>query len=569
VYVQGTKQASTAYAYDSVTGIITFSGEYPDEGDEVQIINGTLINSIDIATADDVEYTPAGGTATTVASKLEEYVSVSDYCLCDGSDEVTELQKAIDQDKPVYLASDKEVAINGTLYFGHHRIFGGGTIKVIGDVNWTAAGSATRAATSGILPKAADNSIYPETTQKINIDGIKIILEKTDSGACHVGLRMENIGSGTILADIRTTGSTQNNSHALDLYQNNFNIIVDGYYESGVLGEVDGLTSVRNVGAGESSGNIVMRGIYKTLAENEAFGVYNVNGQTGTTMRGVVVDGCLILGQHKGFAWINNTSEDYDDFSGCVISNSTIVVEDIDDGGWGYAEENVGAAVSNVHVIIRSSTGAGMTNCYGFWARSWDGNRPKPKLTNCSVTVDNALTSDVLWGYSGFADLHNCGAYGDHFKFTLKTLNGTVNGGDFANGSTACVSGVTNITGNAILRGKVHNVTNDIDGVTFLLDSSVISGSNLIEVTAATTAINRKRLRFNAYLTGSSTPTRIIACSNTVQQVFDVDYYLQYPATYAPANADNLALATNLLQMYEVIWNDGTTSTRKAQAATI
>ena len=70
VYVQGAKQASTAYAYDSVTGIITFSGEYPGEGDEVQIINGTLINSIDIATADDVEYTPAGGMATTIAAKL-------------------------------------------------------------------------------------------------------------------------------------------------------------------------------------------------------------------------------------------------------------------------------------------------------------------------------------------------------------------------------------------------------------------------------------------------------------------------------------------------------------------
>ena len=79
VYVQGTKQASTAYAYDSVTGIITFSGEYPDEGDEVQIINGTLINSIDIATADDVEYTPAGGVATNVGSKLGEWVSVTDF----------------------------------------------------------------------------------------------------------------------------------------------------------------------------------------------------------------------------------------------------------------------------------------------------------------------------------------------------------------------------------------------------------------------------------------------------------------------------------------------------------
>jgi len=89
VFVQGTKQAQSAFNYDPNTGIVTFAGEYPDEGDEVLFVTGELVSTMDVPDAAYVPYTPAGtGTSSTVAKMLD---SISYDVLQDMIDDVADI----------------------------------------------------------------------------------------------------------------------------------------------------------------------------------------------------------------------------------------------------------------------------------------------------------------------------------------------------------------------------------------------------------------------------------------------------------------------------------------------
>ena len=576
VHINGVYQNPDTYTEFSDGVTITFSSAL-EGGDAVDFTVGEVLGSA--PTADLISYTPAGtGAVTTnVQDKLREFVSVKDFgAVGDGvTNDTAAIQDALDTGLPVYLPNEIYV-IKGTLYLGSSRLFGDGTLKIVGDSSWSDLGTGLRNNEGAILTKASAGAGYGITSQQIDIDGITILLERTHINGPDTALLVENVNGGKIRCIIKPTGSTLNSVNALDLYLNNNNIEITGTYISGVAGQSVGLSSIRNIsGGGNTTSNIMVHNAYfESLAADEGLAVYNANGFPGDVIRNVNITNCTIVGAKRGFSWLNNADDPAEDFGGCSISNSTIVVHDLEDGAACYVDENVGALASNINAIIRSSTHTGGTVSYGFWLRDHDGLRPAAKLSNCRAVIETAPSSQTMWAYSGTGDLIGCESYSNvanGWKFSIRGLAGTVTGGDFAYGSTNCVYGCTRIVG-ATLRGTCKNVTYGLQKVLFGIDMAQHDGATLIEYNIEEPVNVMVDLDFNVQLSNATTErlSRVILGNNsTSQKTYAVEYHLNHQAALPPTNDDFFVATYGDISKYEVIWNSAGTLTRKTKILTI
>ena len=104
--------------------------------------------------------------------RIGDVVSVKDFgAIGDGvTDDTDAFQAAIDSNLPVMINQGVTVLITGNVYIGSNVIYGGGTILIRGDANWSQLGTASRKNNGGLLSKSCANAGYGLTEQEIHIN---------------------------------------------------------------------------------------------------------------------------------------------------------------------------------------------------------------------------------------------------------------------------------------------------------------------------------------------------------------------------------------------------------------
>jgi len=118
IYVNGVRQETSAYT-EGVDGVTVTFSEGLEVGDSVAFVSGEILGSMTGSSATNIAYNPLGGSSTTVANKLGEFVSVKDF----GADPTGLIDSTAAIQDALNTFNDTQID-GGKLYFpsGHYIV---------------------------------------------------------------------------------------------------------------------------------------------------------------------------------------------------------------------------------------------------------------------------------------------------------------------------------------------------------------------------------------------------------------------------------------------------------------